>query len=46
VSIGVATVSPATPAPLLHVVENADRALYAAKHAGRNCVVASGRCAS
>ena len=40
VSVGVTSVSPGAPTGLLTLIERADRALYAAKRAGRNCVVA------
>ena len=40
VSVGVATARPDSPSALLRVIERADRALYAAKNAGRNCIVA------
>ena len=39
ISVGIATVHPGAPMPLLGLIERADHALYAAKHAGRNCVV-------
>lgn len=38
-SIGVASVDPGAPIGLLALIERADRALYAAKRAGGNCVV-------
>lgn len=43
VSLGVTSVGPGEPIALLSLVERADRALYAAKRAGRNCVVADSR---
>lgn len=39
ISLGVAVFDPKAPMPLAHVLDQADQALYAAKHQGRNSVV-------
>lgn len=38
ISVGVASAHPGAPIELLELIERADRALYSAKRAGRNCI--------